>query len=288
MPFDTAILDGDFCPMNHKTVQPIGAKALKVYDETGKEIEGFHHVVRGDSGATIRVAPASYPLIQNDYVVDLIETALKKSRLDLTDGRFGVDYSHDGARMFAQWLLPAHTARIREGVEATLRVIALNSYDASTALHGRIGNFNWACANQAVSGKEFSSFKFRHTGASIDADLVTAIGKLTLAAEEHVEAVHRLERWPAIKVSDVQARKILSALPKVTDSLVDNLVHAWLKARDEDPVQGGANLFCLWNVLTAWSSKERDGENFVARNWDRQLKVAALVESKLWAEVEAA
>ena len=150
MPFDTAILDGDFCPMNHKTVQPIGAKALKVYDETGREIEGFHHIVRGDSGATIRVAPSSYPLIQNDYVVDLIETALKKSRLDLTDGRFGVDYSHDGARMFAQWLLPAHTARIRDGVEATLRVIALNSYDASTALHGRIGNFNWACANQAV------------------------------------------------------------------------------------------------------------------------------------------
>ena len=260
------------------------AKALKVFDETGKEITGYHHVTRGDTGATIRVAPDSYTMVQNDYAVDMIEDALRKSKLNLSDARFGCDYSHDGARMFAQWLLPAHTAHIREGVEASLRVILLNSYDGSTSLHGRVGNYNWACANQAVSGKEYSSFRFRHSGAI---DLEAAIGKLTLAAEEHVDMVHRLEKWPSVKVTDKQARMILSALPKATEALVDNLVHAWLKARDEDPVQGGANLFCLWNVLTAWSSKEKDGENFVARNWERQTKVAALVESKLWSSVEA-
>jgi hypothetical protein len=285
MPFDTAILGDDFCPMNHKSIQPIGANALKVFDERGQEIEGWHHITRGDTGATIRLAPASYTVVQNEEAVGAIEDALKKSKLDLTDARFGCDYSHDGARMFAQWLLPAHTAYIRNGVEASLRVILLNSYDATTALQARIGSFNWACANQAVSGKEYSSFRFQHSGKI---DLGPAIGKLTLAAEEHVETVKRLETWPAVHVTDQQARKLLSALPKATESLVDNLVHAWLKARDEDPLQGGPNLFCLWNVLTAWSSKEKDGENFVARNWERQTKVAQLVEGKLWAEVEAA
>ena len=284
MPFDTAILGNDFVPMNHREVQPIGAKALKVFDERGKEIDGFHHIVRGDTGATIRIAPESYPIIQNDYVVETIEAALSKSKLDLTDARFGCDYSHDGARMFAQWLLPAHTAYIREDVEASLRIVMLNSYDASTALHGRVGTFNWACANQSVSGKEYASFRFKHAGTI---DLEAAIGKLTHAAEQHVETVKRLEKWPTVKITDRQARQILLALPKVSEAMVDNLVHAWLKARDEDPLQGGANLFCLWNVLTAWSSKERDGENFMARNWERQTKVAQLVEGKLWSEVEA-
>lgn len=284
MPFDTAILGNDFMPMNHREIQPIAAKALKVFDEENHEIEGWHHIVRGDTGSTIRVAPATYTVVQNEYAVDMIEDALKKSKLDLTDARFGCDYSHDGARMFAQWILPAHTAHVRDNVEASLRVILLNSYDASTSLQARVGTFNWACANQAVSGKEFSSFKFQHSGKI---DLTPAIGKLTLAAEEHVETVHRLERWPGVAISDKQARKILSAVPRITESMVDNLVHAWLKARDEDPLQGGPNLFCLWNVLTAWSSKEKDGENFVARNWDRQTKVAQLVESKLWQDVEA-
>jgi len=284
MPFDTAILGEDFTPMNHRTVQPIGAKALKIFNQNGEEIVGYHQIVRGDNAETIRVAPATYTLVQNEEAVDKIEEALKKSRLDLTDARFGCDYSQDGARMFAQWLLPAHTAFIRPGVEASLRVILLNSYDATTALQGRIGSFNWACANQAVSGKEFSSFRFTHKG---EIDLGTAIGRLTLAAEEHVEAVQRLERWPAIPLSDQQARRIIASLPKATEALVDNLVHAWLKARDEDPLQGGPNLFCLWNVLTAWSSKERTGDNVAVRNWDRQTKVAALVESKLWQDIEA-
>jgi hypothetical protein len=285
MPFDTAILGSDFVPMNHKAVQPISARALKIFDEDGKEIEGFHHIVRGDTGATLRVAPASYTVVQNEEAIDAIESALKKSKLDLTDARFGADYSDNGARMFAQWILPAHTAHIRDDVEASLRVILLNSYDSSCALQGRVGSFNWACANQAVSGKEYASFRLQHSGKI---DLVPAIGKLTLAAEEHVVEVKRWEKWPAVAVSDILARKVISALPKASGMLVDNLVHAWLKARDEDPLQGGPNLFCLWNVLTAWSSKERDGENPATRNWERQNRVAELVESKLWAEVEAA
>jgi Domain of unknown function (DUF932) len=285
MPFDIAKLD-DFMPMDHKTVQPIAAKALKCYDEAGTPIPGYHHIVRGDTGQTIRVAPDSYPIVQNDIIVEMIETALAKSKLDLTDARFGVDYSHDGARMFAQWLLPAHTAKVRPGVEASLRVIVLNSYDASTALHGRIGSFNWACANQAVSGKEYASFRFAHSGKI---DLEPAITRLTGAAEEHVEQVHRWEHWPNIPVSNQLARKVLTAMPKATESQVDALVHAWVKAVDEDPVQGGPNLWCLYSVLTQWATHgEGGGENVAFRNWERHERIATMIDGAIWKEVEKA
>jgi hypothetical protein len=283
MPFDTATLDGDFMPMNHREVQPVGAKALKIFNEAGAEIAGYHHIVRGDTGDTIRVAGDSYTLVQNDFAVGAIETALRQSSLDLTDARVGFDYSHNGARMFAQWILPAHTSLVRPGVEASLRVVLLNSYDGSTPLSARTGSYNWVCANQALSGKEFASFKFRHSG---EIDILPAVAKLAHAAEEHAEQVRRWERWPTIPVSDQTARALLTALPKASESVVDSLVHAWLKARDEDPLQGGPNLWCLYNVLTAWASKETAGLiDRAARSWERQERVAALVEGKRWTEL---
>jgi len=287
MPFDTAILNGDFTPMNHREVQPIGANALRCFDEAGREIPGYHHIVNGETGATIRVAPDTYTVVQNATACDAIENALRLSKLDLTDGRFGVDYSHDGARMFAQWILPAHTALVRPGVEATLRVVLFNSYDGSAALQGRIGAFNWVCANTSVTGKEFASFRFTHSG---EIDLIPAVKRLAIAAEEHAEQVKRWETWPAISVSDQQVRAVMTALPKASEAQQDALIHAWLKARDEDPLQGGPNLWCLFNVLTAWASRDPDGggANKAQRNWDRESRVAQLVEGKVWQEIQTA
>jgi hypothetical protein len=287
MPFDTTTLDGDFVPMNHREVQPIAATVRRVFDEDGREIEGFHHIMNGQTGATIRVAPDTYTMVQNEVAVDTIESALKQSRLDLTDARFGVDYSHDGARMFAQWILPAHTALVKPGVEATLRLVLLNSYDGTSALVARTGAYNWVCANTSVSGKEFASFRFTHSG---EIDLSPAVAKLTRAAEEHVEQVHRWEQWPHIPVTDQSMRAVMASIPKASESQIDALIHAYLKARDEDEFQGGANLWCLFNVLTAWAS-EKDvsarSANRAYRNWGRQKDVGSVVESKLWQELAA-
>ena len=286
MPFDTATLDGDFVPMDHRKVQPIAAKALKIFNEEGREIADYHHIVNGETGGTIRVCPDSYALVQNELAVGLIDQALKQSRLDLTDARFGVDYSHDGARMFAQWLFPAHTALVRPGVEATLRVVLLNSYDGSSALHCRTGAYNWVCANTSVSGNEFASFKFNHKG---EINLAPAIAKMTLAAEEHVEQVKRWENWPLIKITDQTARAVICSVPKLSESQADGLVHAWLKARDEDELQGGDNLWCLYNVLTAWcGEKAVIGGNRAHRNWNRERDIADMVEGKLWQEIASA
>lgn len=286
MPFDTATLGNDFVPMNHREVQPLPALVRRVFDEDGTLIEGFHHIVSGVSGKTIRVAPETYTIVQNDVAVNTIETALRNSRLDLTDARFGVDYSHDGARMFAQWVLPAHTALVRPGVEATLRLVLLNSYDGTSAVHCRTGAYNWVCANTSVSGKEFASFKFNHSG---EIDLTPAVAKLTLAAEQHVEQVRRWEQWPSIEINDQTMRAVIATMPKATESQIDSLIHAYLRARDEDELQGGANLWCLFNVLTAWASRDNTGRdsNRAFRDWGRQKDVAAVVEGKLWQEIAA-
>jgi len=287
MPFDLMEIDRlGFVPMNHVRQQPIAARALKVFDERGEEIPGYHHIVRGDTGKTIRIATDSYTVVQNDFAIDTVEAALRASSLDLADLRFGIDYSHDGARMFAQWLLPAHTAQVKSGVEATLRLILLNSYDGSTALHCRSGSYNWACANQAVSGREFSSFRFTHTG---EIDLPSAVARLTQAAEEHAEQTRRWQAWPQIAVSDEQACRVLASLPQASESQIDALAHAWLRARDDaDSPQSGPNAWCLFQVLTAWATHgigTDAGRQRAQRSWDRQKRVAQVIDSDLWHEL---
>jgi uncharacterized protein DUF932 len=288
MPFD--LMDTEkagFMPMNHRTIQPIPAEALKVFDARGEEIPGYHHIVRGDTGKTIRVCSDSYTLVQNDFAIATVEDALAKSTLDRADMQFGIDYSHDGARMFAQWLLPAHTEKVKSGVEATLRLIMLNAYDGSTAFSGRSGSYNWACANQAVAGKDFGSFRFIHTG---EIDVEEAVKKLTLAAEDHVEQAKRWREWPEIAVTDEQACTALCALPGASDAQVDALVHAWLKARDDtDNVQSGANLWCLYNVLTAWATHDPSAPKQRAQKlFDRQRRVAQVIDGEVWKELAAA
>jgi len=82
----------------------------------------------------------------------------------------------------------------------------------------------------------------------------------------------------------------MASIPKASESQIDALIHAYLKARDEDEFQGGANLWCLFNVLTAWAS-EKDvsarSANRAYRNWGRQKDVGSVVESKLWQELAA-
>ena len=107
--------------------------------------------------------------------------------------------------------------------------------------------------------------------------------------EQHVEEVHRWEHWPSVAVSDILARKLLTALPKASTAQVDALIHEWLRARDEDPLQGGPNLWCLSQVLTRWATHdEAKGENKAFRNWERHERIAELFESKLWQEIERA
>jgi hypothetical protein len=171
-------------------------------------------------------------------------------------------------------------------VEATLRTVLLNSYDGSSAIHGRTGAYNWVCANTSVSGTEFGSFRMAHKGKI---DLEPAVARLTKAAEDHVQQVERWKRWPGIRISDATARAVIGSIPTASESMVDGLVHAWLKARDEDELQGGDNLWCLFNVLTAWaSSKEANAlamANRAFRNNDRELKIAKTIEGKLWKEL---
>jgi hypothetical protein len=270
-----------FIPADHAAPKFFPVKARRLFDEAGHELPGYLRIVREDTGDTLHVATDSYKVVTNEEAFGAFEDALKASTLDLTDMRIGTDYAANGARCFRQYLLPAHRVEVKNGIEVALRLIMMNSYDGSLKFRGQCGAYNFVCANTSVSGTDYAQFSMRHSGGI---DVKQAIAGLTKAAEEHLETTRRWRAWPRIPVSDQQALEVCKAMPLATPGLVDHLVHSWLRARDEGGPQSGANLWCLWNVLTAWATHGdlhvRGGTG--QAKFDRERRVARLTESKPW------
>lgn len=273
-----------FIPANHAQPQFFPVAAYRVFDEKGHELPGYKRIVREDTGETLNVATDSYRIVTNEEAFGAFEVALQESTLDLTDMRIGTDFAANGARCFRQYLLPAHTARVGKS-DIALRLIMMNSYDGSLAFRGQSGFYNFVCANTSVSGTDLASFTMRHSGGL---DVPKAIAGLAKAAEQHVVESEKMKVLPLIEVSDSQARAVMESIPQPTKTLVDDLVHRWLKARDEDEVQGGANAWCLANVLTAWATHGDGDRKRVQVRYDREARVRKLMEGKVWkALVEA-
>lgn len=281
LPYADLMEQHGFIPSDHAAPKFFPVTARRLFDEQGHELPGYKRIVREDTGDTLHVATDAYKIVTNEEAFGAFELALRESTLDLTDMRIGTDYSNQGARCFRQYLLPAHRVQVKAGVEIALRLIMMNSYDGSLAFRGQSGFYNFVCANTSVMGNDLASFRMTHTNSI---DVPKAIAGLTKAAEQHDLESRRMKAWPQIGVSDSQARGVFEAMPQATDTLVDHLVHRWLKARDEDQHQGGANAWCLYNVLTAWSThgeiKTQGGRGQIKH--DRETRVRKLLEHKTW------
>ena len=279
-----------FIPADRAAPKFFPVEARKLYDETGEEIPGYRRIVRTDSAKTLNITTDSYKVITNEEAYGTFEDELRKSSLDLTDMRIGTDYAREGARVFRQYLLPAHQVEVKPGVAVALRLLMLNSYDGSLRFQGKAGAFNFVCANTSIHGNEISGFKIRHSG---DIDLTGAVAGLVKAAQEHFAEAAKWRIWPSIRIADLQARALIQATPTIAKSTVDHLVHAYMVARDTDELQGGPNLWTLFNVLTAWSTHGNQDEADARRGFgaqvrtDRETSVRKLVAGPEWARAIA-
>ena len=289
LPYENLIDKYGFIPADHAAPKFFPVTARRLFDEKGSELPGYLRIVREDTGDTLHVATDSYKVVTNEQAFGAFEEALERSTLDRTDMRIGTDYAAGGARCFRQYLLPAHRVEVKPGVEVALRLLMMNSYDGSLKFRGQCGAYNFVCANTSVFGQDYASFAMSHTGTI---DVPKAIAGLTKAAEDHIEATKRWREWPRIAVTDQQAVAVCKAVPLATEGLIDNLVHAWLRARDDGSPQSGGNAWTLFNVLTQWATHASDnvvikGGRGQAR-FDREKRIARLIEGKVWSDLVAA
>lgn len=266
-----------FVPANHRTPAFFPVELVPM-SAAGRTVEGWRALVRPDTGAVLHCWQDGYKLVPHAAATAAFDAALRAGGLDTTGMLVSTDLTHDGRRLFRQYVLPAHSVEVRPGDVTALRIVGFNSYDGSLAVSWRGGGYRFVCANTTVIGRDVAAAKARH---SAGLDMGALARGMVAACALYVAETARWRRWAAVPVDTDRAVRVLRALPGASDALVGQLTTAWVGGREDD------TLWALFNTLTHWATHDATrGGNRMATVHARQERVARLIDSKPWAELE--
>jgi hypothetical protein len=272
-----------FIPADHKAAKFEHVEARKLFDEKGEELPGWQRIYNVTRQKTLHVATDQYRVVTNEEAFTAFEQSIRDSGLNTDNMMVGTDYSHMGARIFRQYLFPDHMVPVKPGVDVALRIIMFNSYDGTMAFKGLTGALNFVCANTCIMGNEIAGFSMRHNST---ADVDKAAKSLVDAADYFAKEAQGWRDWPRMHVEDSEAVRLFKAIPGISQAGVEQLTLAWVTARDNDPMQGGPNVWTLYNVLTAWATHtEGKGANKAASRYKREGDVQRTLLTKEWKQL---
>ena len=143
-------------------------ESLLVRNELEEQIDTIDsHValVREDTNQVLSVVRKTYNPVNHVDAFKTAENVIKLSDLDVTGIERETACSHDGARAYSIYTLPAHTVSIGEGTgdQVALTISARNSFDGSWSFVVEVGGKRFICLNMQVFANNFGIHKSKHT-----------------------------------------------------------------------------------------------------------------------------
>jgi hypothetical protein len=277
--YDNEIRKYGFIPFDHKEPHFFPVLEAQVYDSDGKPIPNYKRIERGDTGDTLAIHTDAYKMVPYERHFQLFEDAIKASKLPWSTMQIGTDMERNGAKIFRQYLFPQALGEIR-AVTGTrpqlLQIFTFDSYDGTTAFTGRAGAFDAVCCNSMYHGLSLMDFSFRHVG-DMESKVQMAAGRLTNAAEKFIENINRMQTWTRIGLSASDVGELISVIPQSSKALTDHFIAAYAQQPDD-------TMWGLHQLLTAWATHDIPRRTQA----DRSKRIATLIESKHWKELEAA
>jgi len=280
-----------------------GSAGFNVYTRPVKYIDANDEIqvvpnkkvlVRDDNNESVGIVGQSYEVVQHPDAFRTVERIIANSDLDTTGVTRDIQVSHDGARAYAVYTLPAHS--IGQGKEETaLQISTRNSFDGSWCFHVEVGAVRMICLNGQVFLDSFAMFKARHT-AGLNMD--HAARKLSKAIDVYQNESERWIRWQNTSVTDNQAFKTFAdvagckfvtpvkAMTSTVDSLLlepevyrnRTLMNLWTQYTNDERKALGSTAWAIYNTMTHWAThadatKSTAQKNIAAIQVARQDKV---------------
>jgi hypothetical protein len=272
----------------------------RLFTANGQQVPGKKVICAKDSGQPLAVVGDKYKTVTNEEVFSSFVNILGNSALDLSGAEVETEFSHDGARTFAQIILPAHQFQVGEKDPTALRIIAKNSYDGSTAFTVQAGGYRFVCSNGQVMGTDISYFKSKHVPSL---DVKTAASHISGVLESFENSRDWFDELRGRKVTDSQAYAVLAYASRNSEALRKGLPESkddmprTMKALYETWVMHeksmGRTAWALYNTLTYFSThwdrdREAKHENAAASKFRREERVRETLQSRVWNEQIAA
>lgn len=226
-------------------------------------------IYRTDTGAELGVHGHGYQAVAPKKMIDSTRSIIERSDLNTKDIEETIRTSHDGARCFVQYTLPAHTYETPDGDTASLSLLATSSIDGTFPFMISAAAIQSACTNlQVFIGGEVAVYKAKHTKSlNVEHGANLIVKALDVFNNER-------ELWDKMQgeyVSSGQAfNEICEAVgtPKLIEDAKDltpsavvdinrnkakNLAYIW-DAFHKYKVRLGQNRWALYNAFTDWST----------------------------------
>ncbi len=119
-------------------------------------------VINPESGSVYCVPTRQYQLLKHEDAIEGIEKVIHKMP------QFGkwerkIDFFNDGGRMTAEYKFTDRTFQVDKGDKLHPTINARNSYDLGWVFVINFGIYRLICANGAIIGEKFASYKRKHT-----------------------------------------------------------------------------------------------------------------------------
>jgi len=225
---------------------------------------------RLDTREPLAIVGSKYQVTQYAEAWRAAEIILLRSGLNLTGLKRQMDESHNGARAYLVFTLPAHTIETAKGDTTALQIIVYSSFDGSWCFSLEAGYLRMLCANKQVSITDFSLYKSKHTpGLNID----LGVSKVEKVLHNFEEEKWRWQRWSEQKATEREALEAFaiaanckfinaksSRFHSVNDLLAEpevyrnkSLMFMWEQFATERNALG-MNQWAIFNTMTHWSS----------------------------------
>ena len=266
-----------------------------IWNNAEKRISSKSVIYRTDNGGELGIHGHGYKPVAPKKMIDNTRNILERSDLNTVGLTEQIKTSHDGARCFVQYNLPAHSYQTGDGDTASLSLLSTSSFDGTWPFMISAAAIQQACTNlQVFVSGEVAVYKAKHT-RSLN---IEHGGRAITKALEVFEKERELwAEWSNKQVTDQQAfvffcksLKANKALELIADggtpetALHDmprrnkSLEFIWAKYVGVYKIRLGSNFWAVYNAMTDWSthaetSRESSMHNIAAIQNQRQQTV---------------
>ena len=281
------------------------------------DIRDWHNTIPSHIGVGLRRTDTKEPIgiVSDEYfpvqyaeIVDGVEQALQRAKIDMTDADFTTNVYDTGAKLELRAKFPAHEMTMREGKDSIIpEFVFRTSHNRTWANNGMMGLWRSFCYNTLVSGDKLAYVYGRHTRNFNIASFATKIrnaGEFIAGSglEEmknwydtpvkRYEAINLFTKTLAQRTDNVSKKKVankvmLSNLMKIFD---EENRHIHGRGHYESYAQRDeGTLWTAYNAATYWSShpdsKRGTSPHHVKVN--REDKVRKMLVSPEWEALAA-
>ena len=222
-------------------------KQQKVYDKTGKLIEGYSGNFRADTGECLAITSDKYRIVHHQDALDAVQSCL-----DFGDYKRKLYSIKDGRRLYAVYDFSDQRQQIQKGDDVGFRLLLKNSYDGSCGVDLSAGLLRIICTNgMVVMAKDSHVTRPHRSSGEID------LGFLSDTIQ------HSKMQWTA----SVEFFKAMASTPitqhegvEMVDAMIKDKVIAKIHAEEikkiwEKPtydLDSSRNTYNLYNAVTQY------------------------------------